>query len=101
MCFPEACRRRMLMLVCDPSPLFLDQLSAQERADYFDVAAWTVTTFEKMGVAAQEVGKDFTVECYQDHTHLTKQGDERLAFLVAPRVRELAAQLGYIRYPGY
>jgi hypothetical protein len=98
-CFPEDCRPRTLIVVSDPSPFYLDQLAPDEKADYFDLAALTVEVLERGGVRALEVGRDYPVAHYFDTIHLSAAGGRQMADSVAPRVREMARQLGYANGP--
>jgi hypothetical protein len=94
-CFSAAIQKRMLVLVSDTNPFYLNQLKPAERADYYAQSAKTVEVLQRMGVAALEVGKDYPVEAYFDNVHLVREGERRMAEAVAPRVRDLARRLGY------
>jgi len=95
-CFPEKLRKSTVMLVCDPNPYFVNQLNPEERADYYCLAAQTVEVLQQSGMTALEIGKNYPVECFYDHVHLSVEGHRRLANEVAPQVRRLARQLGYV-----
>jgi hypothetical protein len=95
-CFPSVIQKRMVMLVCDTNPYYVNQLTPLERVDYYAQSAKTVEALQRMGVAALEVGKDYPVEAYFDNVHLVREGERRMAEAVAPHVRELARRLGYV-----
>jgi hypothetical protein len=94
-CFPEALRRHTLMAVIWPSPHLLDRLSADERAGYAAMSRFTAAWLERMNFAAVEVGPQLTAQDYADFVHLAEPGGERMAELLAPRLRALARELGY------
>jgi hypothetical protein len=95
-CFPEACRRRTLVLVNHLSPYYLNQLDAAERADFFAMSARLAQAVEETGTAVTEIGKDYPLPCYRDYAHFSLEGGRRLAEDTSRKVRELANRLGYL-----
>jgi hypothetical protein len=93
--FPEPLRGRTLLLVSRNSPFYTRQLEKdiQERENLG--FADTVRMLEAGGYHAMEYGKDFADDDYGDRTHLTASGGKRLAALIAPEIRSIAASLGY------
>src|SRR5262249_20641993 len=94
--FPKAIRGRTLLLVRRGSPYYIDQLSAEERACYARLMQIAVGKLQHLGFSALEVGAGYTAADYGDLQHLTASGGEKLAEAVAPQVRALARQLGYV-----
>jgi hypothetical protein len=96
-CFAEPVRRRALLLVLWQSPDYLGYLTAGDRTGYARLSRQTVRRLEKYGFRAMEVGKDFLPADFGDSCHLVASGGAKLAEAVAPQVRKLARQLGYLR----
>jgi hypothetical protein len=94
--FPELSRRRTLMLVTRDSPHDVARLAPTEQARYNAVFIAVVQVLESTGMAALEVGGDYSEWDYYDRWHLSGQGGRRLAAEVAPKVRALAEKLGYL-----
>jgi hypothetical protein len=94
-CLPPELRRRTLVLLNHHCPHYLSQLTAEEKEVYSRSFAVMVRLFARVGVRAFEVSKDLPAEYFTDSLHLTAAGGQRLAEEVAPKVRELAEQLGY------
>jgi hypothetical protein len=100
-CFPEDCRARTLLLIPHENPYYLAQLSPAEQALSRQYALEQVRAAEGVGLAALAVGRDFTVEdCYDGGGHYSESGGLKLAGAVAPKVREMAARLGYLEKEG-
>jgi hypothetical protein len=94
-CFPAACRRRTLLLVLPDSPHYVERLTPEERARYREVLRLATAGLERAGFTALEAGRDFGVEDFNDRCHLSEEGGRRLAAEVAPKLRQLAKDLGY------
>ncbi len=99
-CFPAACRPRTLILINDPSPFYLNQLTPGEKVEYFEVAALTTETLERAGVRSLEIGKGYPLGHFHDTYHHSPAGGWQMAESVAPLVREMAGQLGYANAKG-
>jgi hypothetical protein len=95
--FPDSLKNRTLILVGRNSPfytrLFEPELLAVGELGIRD----TINAWEKIGYAAMDFGRDFTVEDYGDRTHLTTSGGIKLAANTAPHVLALAEKLGYLK----
>jgi hypothetical protein len=99
-CFPEAARRRSLMLVVRDSPRYVGRLSPVEQTAYAAIFPAWVRVLEANGMAALDIAGDYSEQDFADRCHLSEQGGRRLAQDVAPRVRQLAHQLGYLSEGG-
>jgi hypothetical protein len=95
--FAAFMRPHTLIVVVRESPHYTDQFSPHERDQYDRLFPATVAVLEKLGFAALAAGQGFTAGDYNDRCHLSESGGARLAEVVARRVRELAAQRGYVR----
>jgi hypothetical protein len=100
LCFPPATRARSLVLVLSDNPRYVGRLAPEERADYRWSLAGMTEVIEKAGFAAKWVGDDFSEADFIDRCHLSEAGGRALARVVAPKVRELARQLGYLKEDG-
>jgi hypothetical protein len=93
--FPPPFRARTLLLVCHECPHYVGQLTPAEQQTYRELAVLHVQALEKAGFASLEVGRGYGVEEFKDRCHLSETGGLRLAAEVAPKVREMARELGY------
>jgi lysophospholipase L1-like esterase len=96
-CFPAPCRNRTLMLVVRDSPYYVAKLDEQEQQEYARVFPQFVRILEGTGMAAMDVGGDYSEWDFYDRCHLSVQGGRRLAEDVAPKIRMMADQLGYLK----
>jgi hypothetical protein len=92
---PPEVRERSLAVILMNSPYYADHLSAEDRAQYERTAAATVAAIAHAGLEALLVGAPLEAQDYIDRTHLAVTGGDKLAPIVAARVRALAARLGY------
>ncbi len=100
-CFPPDCRPRTLVLVPYENPYYFAMLAPGEQALCREYVLEQVRAAEGVGLNALAVGAGYTVDdCYDGGGHYTEQGGLRLAGEVAPKVRELAHRLGYLREGG-
>jgi lysophospholipase L1-like esterase len=95
--FPTPLKARTLMLISRSSPHYRRHLTPDEAIGEDQAYANTVEIWEKAGYAAMSYGHDFNEDDYGDRTHLSKLGGAKLADAVAPKVRAMAEQLGYLR----
>jgi hypothetical protein len=95
--FPTQLKARTLMLISRSSPYYRRHLTPDEAIGEDTAYQNTVEIWEKAGYAAMSYGRDFDDDDYGDRTHLSKLGGAKLADAVAPKVRALAEQLGYLR----
>jgi hypothetical protein len=94
-CFPAACRRRTLLVVLPDSPYYVNRLTPAERANYREVLRLIAWGLGEAGFVTLEAGRGFGVEDFIDRCHLTEEGGRRLAAEVAPKLRQMAHDLGY------
>jgi hypothetical protein len=95
--FPPQLRARTLLLIARSSPLYVRKMTADEQAGYDEAFRLTDVIWRQEGYSAIDFGRDFEVADYGDRSHLSKFGGVKLAALVAPQVRTMAEQLGYLR----
>ncbi len=90
---PDSLKAKTLVITSGNNPYHTRHFTADEQIrDEFARQA-SVRLWEEMGYAALAYGPEMSVEDYVDRTHLTKSGGNKLADLVAPEIRALAAQL--------
>lgn len=94
---PDELRRRTIVSVTRNSRFFVDRLDAQERACYERTSDQMVAALQQAGYRARATGADFTAEDYNDRVHLVASGGVKLAAELAPLVRELSQDLGYLQ----
>ncbi len=94
--FPPALKSRTLILLSGTATYYTRWLTEDER--YRDKIAYemAVQRWKAGGFDAMEYGRDFAIEDFYDRTHLTATGALKLSGMVAPKVREMAQQLGYL-----
>lgn len=93
---PQELKKRTLILMSRSSPYYVRKLTPdqQERDDLAYLHA--VEEWKAGGYDSIDYGKDFTADDYGDRTHLTWRGGDKLAALVADKVREMSRNLGYL-----
>jgi hypothetical protein len=95
--FPEPDRKRTLIVcICD-SPHYVDQLSSAEQTHYRAIIPSYLPRIERLGFSVLDVSDGWTANDFIDRPHLSGQGGRRLAELVAPKVRQMALELGYLK----
>ena len=95
--FPGALKARTLILVSRGSPYYRRRLTPDEQARDDQCFRDAVRIWRDAGVESTDYGRDFTDDDYGDRTHLSKTGGAKLAELVAPEVRAMAAKLSYLK----
>jgi hypothetical protein len=93
--FPDALKRRTLLLVSGNSPHYRGQLTPDERARDEQGIADSIALWRDAGYDALAYGGDFVDEDFADRDHLTKLGGRKLAALAAAEIQALADRLGY------
>lgn len=93
---PTVLRPHTLLVVVRESPHYLDRLTNRERDQYERLLTATAATVEKVGVSGMVAGRGLTADDFSDRCHPSESGGARLAEEIAPRVRKLAEQLGYV-----
>jgi hypothetical protein len=94
--FPASTRARTLICVMRYSPYRLAQLREDEHEWYERVVRRYAEAFRVHGFDAAAIGRDWNPADYSDSRHLTPEGGAKLAFELAPRLRAMAAKLGYL-----
>jgi hypothetical protein len=96
LCFPAATRARTLVLFNHLSPYFITRLPPDVRAKHAADFVESVRALEQAGFAAMELGRDYVEMDYNDSLHISSEGAAKMAADVAPRVRQMARDLGYV-----
>lgn len=87
--FPSLIRPHMLVLLDENSPYYRDQLAADEQARNDAVYAGCAAIWEAMGIKCIVTGRGFTAMDYIDRSHLSGDGGEKLASLVASQIQTI------------
>jgi hypothetical protein len=95
LCFPAATRARTLVLFNHFSPYYTTRLPPDVQAKHAADFGESVRALEQAGFAALELGRGYTELDYNDSLHLSSEGAARMAADVAPKVRQMARDLGY------
>jgi hypothetical protein len=93
--FPRSLRPHTLVVVNRFSPRFLRRLDAETLARHNADFPETIRALEQAGFVAMDLGKDYTELDFVDSCHISIEGSPKLAADVAPKVRQLARELGY------
>jgi hypothetical protein len=95
---PPQLRSVSLAVVQLESSYYINRLSAQERATLFASADEHVRLLSGIGFAkAVVIGKDFIDDHHVDRIHMSVVGGRKLAAELAPIVRSMATELGYLK----
>jgi hypothetical protein len=94
--FTDDLGRRTLFLAIRDSPHYVNALPAADRARYRRLFPEMVQALTAAGYHAFDIGADYSEWDYNDRSHLSEAGGEKLAAEMAVRVREVARQLGYL-----
>jgi hypothetical protein len=95
--FPQELKKRTLIVMGYNSPFYLSRLPLDEHERNDLSFKYAVKEWEKGGYSALAYGKDFTIDDAGDRTHLTWHGGQKLATVVAVKVREMSQELGYLK----
>jgi hypothetical protein len=96
MAFSDSFKARTLILLVYNAPYFVDQLSKDEHAAY-EFAFWQgKSSLEKAGYRSALIGRNLTDDDFADRAHLTTSGGQKMASAIAPEIRSMAVQLGYL-----
>jgi hypothetical protein len=96
-CLRPEMRPRTLVLLNHRCPYYLQALTPEERGWFLRSFGLAAQIYAREGVRAAEVGRGLQTWHYSDQVHLTAAGGWRLAEEVAPMIRDLAEELGYLR----
>jgi hypothetical protein len=95
--FPEDFRFNTLLVVTHHSPYYFDKLEPRYKECWNQGTAIMVEHLKKAGYWATDVQKKFTAEDYNDGLHLVPEGGIKLAEAIAPTIREMAKNKGYLK----
>jgi hypothetical protein len=95
-CVPAPFRRRTLVLLNHLNPKYIRPLAPDIQARHAADFPESVRALEQAGFAALELGRDYDPRDFADEVHLTWQGGHKMAADVAPKVRQMARDLGYL-----
>jgi len=87
--FVPELRARTLVIINQNAPYYRERLTAEERARDEFVAAACAQLWRDHGIACEVVGGDFAPIDFHDRTHLSVEGGNRLAEIVARRITRL------------
>ena len=94
---PPGLRGVTLVVVDLNSPYYLDRLSSAERDAFVGQAYEHAQRLKQIGFNRAVVpAKDFTEDDYVDLQHLSASGGQKLAAALAPTIRLMAGELGYL-----
>jgi hypothetical protein len=95
---PPRLRAVTLAIVQLNSPNYLDRLDPTDREAYVAQAYDHARRLREIGFRRAEVpGTDFTADDYVDRTHISVSGGQKLAVKLAPIIRTMATELGYLQ----
>ena len=94
---PEAMRRRMLAVVTYENPFYRRDLTPDEQVIYQIGIEGTLRRLNERSYTTVPVGKDFSIDDYFDILHFSESGGAKMAETVAPKVREIAKRLEYVK----
>jgi hypothetical protein len=98
--FPDDLKARTLIMLSRNSPVYLNQLTAEEREREEFVYREGIAAWRALGYQARDYGADFAPADFGDRTHLTASGGRKLARLVAEEVERMVGALGYGKAAG-
>ena len=94
--FPDWFESKTMILLAYDAPYFANQLSKDEHAAYEFAFSEGKSWLQKCGYHSVVIGPDLTDEDFADRDHLTASGGQKMARDVAPEIRAMAVQLGYL-----
>jgi hypothetical protein len=94
--FPAWFKPKTLILLTYDAPYFANQLSEDEHAAYEFAFTQGKSWLQKCGYHSVVIGPDLTNEDFADRAHLTASGGQKMARDVAPEIRTMAVELGYL-----
>ena len=94
---PPRLRAVTLAIIQLNSPYYLDRLDPTDREAFVAQAYDHARRLREIGFHRAEVpGTDFTADDYIDRTHMSVSGGKKLAARIAPIIRTMATDLGYL-----
>jgi hypothetical protein len=94
--FSDSFKPKTLILLVYSAPYFADQLSNDEHAAYEFAFSQGKSSLQMAGYHSALIGRNWTDDDYADRAHLTASGGRKMASVVAPEIRSMAVQLGYL-----
>ena len=94
--FPDAFKPRTLILLAYNAPYYANQLSKDEFGAYEFAFSQGKSWLQKAGYRSVLVGPDLTNEDFADRVHLAASGGKKMARDIAPEIRAMSVQLGYL-----
>lgn len=94
---PTPFRDVSLIVWIATSPFYANHLDDEARAGHDANMIAAAQAVRDAGFRAMEIGRDWSSDDYIDLGHLSEQGGRRLADAVAPRLEQMARDLGYTR----
>jgi hypothetical protein len=94
---PDDLKARTLIMLSRNCPLYLRQLSPDERLRDDDAYRDCIHSWSAAGYEAADYGRDYDDSDFGDRTHLTATGGRKLALQVASEVQGMANKLGYMK----
>ena len=94
--FPDWFKPKTMILLAYDAPYFANQLSKDEHAAYKFAFSEGKSWLQKCGYHSVVIGPDLIDEDFADRDHLTVSGGQKMARDVAPEIRAMAVQLGYL-----
>jgi hypothetical protein len=96
MALPDAFKAKTLILLAYNAPYFSDQLSQDEHAAYTFAFSQGKSCLQKAGYRSVLIGPELTNADFADRIHLAPSGGQKMARGIAPEIRAMAVQLGYL-----
>jgi len=93
---PAEVRKRTLAVVTYESPFYRRDLTPDETQQQQLGLQGTVRRMNEAGYDCLTVGADFSIEDYFDVIHFAPSGGAKMADTLAPELKKLAKQLGYV-----
>jgi hypothetical protein len=85
---PASSRDSIIVAITAINPLFIDELSAREKADYLHIKKLWRENFERCGFKTIELNETLASENYVDFDHLNPAGGKLMAKELAARLRD-------------
>ena len=87
---PDNCKSQIMVCVTALNPLFLDELTASERAKYDRIKSLWLKNFREHGFYTVELNNELKADCYIDFDHLTPAGGKAMASTLTPLIKNFA-----------
>jgi hypothetical protein len=94
--FPNSFKPKTFILLVYNAPYFVGQLSRDEQAAYDFAFSQGKSWLEMAGYRSALIGRNWTDDNFADRAHLTASGGQKMATAIAPEIKSMAVQLGYL-----